>query len=552
MIVIEKFRRDPTFGPDPEVSLDPHKLYEEQRIKAKANQAGVGRLVFELIPFSFIRSFALAIDPMKKFRAAPVKITPVNRTRKREVQSVLDERKYKLIRDRIAWQSFIWSTMGGPSGLFCYSPPVRNPSSGTSVIETATFTKQPASITTTKDTTSRTRPYGSDFGEFEHFDYTIESPVLNWSWYEKIHVSNTMDCNSELTEYNDYYRTQNSGPAGFMSKSSLDALQTSEKAELETIMQQKALGLISRTVPMSRRYSAFRNVAELKDLPKSILSLKRTIENFNRQIGILSPKDHANLRKYLNQRGSRDIPGEYVSYHFGWRQIYNDVMDLLAKPIRATNEVNRLMRRSGQPTTFRTISKFAGKTTNTPAFEYYFRIETGYGGTYATEHRRRHELRCVVNATFDFPKLNVPKFKQQLFLHKLGVNPMPTDLYNLVPWSWLLDWFTGLGNYVEAIDIINTDRSLINWGLLTGITKGEITTLRSFKTSSFDDRQVNGVRLKTTAKQPYNHTSKLLYTYQLRKNVTSAYDVKTILEPSSLSLYQQSILSAILMSRRGR
>jgi hypothetical protein len=225
-------------------------------------------------------------------------------------------------------------------------------------------------------------------------------------------------------------------------------------------------------------------------------------------------------------------------------------MDLLEKPVRAVREVNRLMRRSGQPTTFRSLSKFAGKTTGTPVFNYDNPTGELYSVTWNNEHRRKHELRCVVNATFDFPKVNVPSFQKQLFLHKIGVNPMPTDLYNLVPWTWLVDWFTGLGNYVEAIDTINSDPSLINWGMLTGITKGEIRTTRNAKIDDITSQWVDGTWNDSKITRTLSHQSTLEYTLQIRRNVTSSYDVKTILGPSSLSLYQQSILAAILASRR--
>jgi hypothetical protein len=550
MFIVEKNRKFHTnLGDDPRAHLDPDKLYQEQYAHARATATGVGKLVFEFIPFSVIRSFALAIDPLKKFRALPIKITSVNRTRVREVQSVLDTRKYRRYRNRRNYLSFIWSTRGGPPGMFCYSPPELQATSGVTLQQAIDLPKQTASVTTTKDTTSRTRPPGSELGEFEHFAYKITSPTLNVSMYQSRHNEISMSCNNQVDWTDDFYYTDNTGPAAVMSKAALDGLRTSEITELETLMQQRVLGMLSRTVPMSRRYSAFRNVAELKDLPRSILSLKRALENFNNSFHILPLGEQATIRKYLNS-GSKGIPGEYVSYHFGWKQIYKDVMDLLEKPVRAAREVNRLMRRSGQPTTFRSFSKFAGKTTDTPAFNYdaptfeQFAIQT------RTEHRRQHELRCVVNATFDFPKVNVPTYKKDLLLHKLGVNPMPTDLYNLIPWSWLVDWFTGLGNYVEAIDTINTDKSLINWGLLTGITKGEITTTRSFRVDDYWYRRINGTTAESWTQRYKSHQSILNYTLQIRRNVTSAYGVKTILEPSSLSLYQQSILAAILASRR--
>lgn len=552
MLIVEKNRKFLTnLGNDPRVHLDPEQIYLERYAKARATATGVGKLVFEFIPFSVIRSFAVAIDPFAKFRALPIKITPVNRTRIREVQSVLDIRKYVRKRHRLYYQSYIWATQGGPPGLFCYSPPIlRNDLSGVTTAQSIDLPKQAATVTTTRDTTTKTRPFGSELGEFEHFAYKITSPPLQNSVYQSRHTQLTMNCNNQIDWTDDSFYTESMGPGAVLSKASLDALRTSEISELETLMQKRVLGMLAKVVPMSRRYSAFRNVAELKDLPKSILSLRRSLENFRNSFNSLPLDDQSKLRKYLTRPFSKDIPGEYVSYHFGWKQIYNDVMDLLTKPVRAAQEVNRLMRRSGQPTTFRTISKLAGKTTDSPAFSYDHPSFEQYQIRYDTVHRRSHELRLVVNATFDFPKVNIPAFQRELFLHKLGVYPTPTDMYNLVPWSWLVDWFTGLGNYVEAIDAINTDKSLINWGLFTGITKGEITTTRNWLVPDYWERRIDGKLSQIWIDRFRSHQSILNYTLQLRKNVTSAYDVKTILEPSSLSLYQQSILAAILASRR--
>lgn len=552
MLIVEKNRRFHTnLGENPSDPLDPDKLYQERYAKAKATATGVGKLVFAFIPFSIIRSFALAIDPLKKFKMIPSKYTPVNRTRIRTVASVLDIRKYTLKRSRQYFQSYIWATQGGPPGFFCYSPPIlRGDLSKVVVIRDDILPRQEAVTTTTKDTTSRTRPAGSDFGEFETFSYKITSPTLDYRYYQSRRNTLTMSCNNQIDWVDDYFYTSNTGPGAVLSKTSLENLRTSEISELETIMQKRALGLLARTVPMSRRYSAFRNVVELKDLPHSILQLKRTIEAFDRSIMFHSLSTRFDIRKFINQKGHRNIPKEYLSYHFGWRQIIDDVMDLLTKPIRAANEVNRLMRRSGKPTTFRSFSKIAGKTTDTPGFDYdHPAIET-FDISNKTSHSRQHELRCVVNATFDFPQVGIPAFKQELFLFKLGVYPLPTDLYNLIPWSWLVDWFTGLGNYVEAIDIINTDRSLINWGVLTGITNGKITTTHHYRNDDYWERRVDGNFKQAWTYRPATHESICNYKLQIRRDVSRAYGVKSIAEQGSLSPYQQSILAAILASRR--
>jgi len=554
MIVTRRYFKDkPYQGYDPRAALDPEMFFRDSYQKARASATGVGKLVFEFIPMSVIRSLALTIDPLAKFRGVPVKITPVNRTRYREVTSVLESRHWKLKRYRQTWSSTTWNNyLGLPGGgFFCYTPPLFLPEySGVIVYSEGDFSikKQPANMSIVKDTTSRSRPPDSGFGEFESFRYSIHSPPQKKHFINSSRGTLAMECNNQISWSDDYYFSEDTGPGGVLSAASINSLRTNGLTELSTVMQRDVLQMLSRVVPESRRYTAFRNVVELKDLPRSILATKRTLEHFNKQVSILSPSDRRNLQKYLHT-SSKVVPSEYVNFHFGWKQLYKDITDLLEAPERVTREINRLIRRSGQPTTFRTKRKIPGSTTGSPSFEDY----TSYFSqaiTMETVHSREHELRLVVNATFDFPKVGVPQFQKDLYLQKLGIRPMFTDLYNLTPWSWLYDWFTGLGNYVEAIDIINTDRSLFNWGLLTGITHGKVTTTRRWYDIDRRGGETNHVGFSVDTNRPGTHESVCHYILQMRKNITTAYDVKTILEPSSLSLYQQSILGAILASRR--
>lgn len=39
-------------------------------------------------------------------------------------------------------------------------------------------------------------------------------------------------------------------------------------------------------------------------------------------------------------------------------------------------------------------------------------------------------------------------------------------LYNLIPWSWLADYFTGLGDFMEAVSPGVADRCVLEYGYL--------------------------------------------------------------------------------------
>lgn len=39
-----------------------------------------------------------------------------------------------------------------------------------------------------------------------------------------------------------------------------------------------------------------------------------------------------------------------------------------------------------------------------------------------------------------------------------GLRPSPSVVYNAVPWSWLVDWFTNLGHVIENVEPGVADR----------------------------------------------------------------------------------------------
>jgi len=259
-------------------------------------------------------------------------------------------------------------------------------------------------------------------------------------------------------------------------------------------------------------------------------------------------------------KSSKHVPEEWLSFWFGWATTYKAVQDLLEAPEKVVKDINYLMARKGRPTTVRRSVRFAGDGSTTPAFTFNpTSIVAGMGlldviESTATRHTWEHEVRTVMNLTFDFPEVGVPKLRRDLFLRKLGFALSPTDIYNLVPWTWLVDWFTGLGNYVELIDNINTDKSLINWGVTTGVTIGRITTEATCK---FDNRHRTMFRMNfdtpitTETLVPIRRVIPAVLEYKciVRKNIPASFGVKSTLRPEDLSPYQQSIIGAILQTR---
>jgi hypothetical protein len=337
------------------------------------------------------------------------------------------------------------------------------------------------------------------------------------------------------------------GPGAIVSEYQYNQLRLSEYAYAESLISEHILGMLKSWSPQKRDYTLFRNVVELRDIPRSISSLRESIGNFRALYTSLAKSP--SLRKIIfDLKGSaKAVPNEYLSFHFGWKQLYKDITDLLDQPKKFSKRMNFLIARNGKPTTYRSSKKFLSGESGVSGFEHYpLNIEGNY--RLGSNIQRESELRLVINATFDFPNVSGPSFREREFLRRLGVLPTPTDIYNLVPWTWLIDWFSGLGNYIEMIDIINSDPTLVNWGMITCETKGELDTTLYSETTCSKSVTAAGTTIQQYFQVPWRHTSKLSFECQIRKDVSASLVRKTS-DVSSLSAFQKSILGALLAQR---
>lgn len=526
---------------------DPHHFYEYRIAKRSKEATGIEGLVYQIMPWNLIRSFAFAIDPLSSFKTAPGKISPVNRLRSRTTISVLDtgRRSYykKVVTHRAAAKNYL-----GIPGKF--GPIVSDPPFVDQYSQPSGSQKPLPRIS--RDTTWRSRPFGYTMGEFEKSIPTIYSPSRSRHSFENNRQMFSVGPGQDYPDFDEFIRNidESVGPTAAVYRDDYyNSVRDQERNSMLALMQKHAISMYKSINPVHRNYSLFRNVVELRDLPRSIITMRDSIRSFSELEKLLN-KD---LLQTIRQAGEltpkllKSLSGEYLSYSFGWKQLVSDVHDLLVKPARIQNQIDFLIRRAGKPTTYRTKRDFQLSRSGAPDFSYHILGENVE--RIGTRVDSKIELSMVVNTTFPFPTTNPVFFRRDLYDKKLGVYPTFTDLYNLTPWTWLVDWFTGLGNYLNIIEEIHNDKSLINWGFITGKCSCDVVTNITTKKSSWQGISVNGVGENVQSQQIDTHSSLLHIDLQLRKNVAGIFDVKTISDPASLSPYQNSIIGALLAQR---
>jgi len=524
-------------------------MYRQKAKEAFAKSEGLERYIYKLFGSDIIGSIACAIDPWSRFRFPVVTVTPVNRTRT-FVGIAAASRSYyygshnETIYDTNYPAFYQWtdsSNSGGPqvSGA------------------------QKAIEGWCKDTTIRTRGINSSFGEFELFVPKFQSSGMNSSFYFSSYVWYTVDPGHyQRSRGNRVYRISRIGPSYVISKDDISPSKAQSRANVA--MAKYSLGLVSKSLPTSRRFNLAYQLGELKDFPQMISGTIMAWKDFERLVGkkqfllLLQNASHwtdyykALLEKFsrmLNVYGlDKKLGNHYLCFKFGWESLISAIQDLVNRPARISNDINRLISRNGLATTFRSSMKWIEKDDNPPlAYLDYIPDEQRVSPT-TSSGTRECELRCMVNATFAFPLLDVPKLRHQLWWRKLGLDLGPSDIYDLIPWTWLIDWFSGIGDYVHAMDAIYQDRSLINFGFITYREISNSTSSTNLRVNSSWNKVIEGVRSEGIIPSSYTLSADLSVKYVLRKSLASVAGIKTPTS-GSLTSIQKVILAALIAAK---
>lgn len=538
---------------------DPQKLFEYRRDTLIKNSSGLESFLFKLMPISLVKSFAFAVDPTYRFKVSPRVITPHNRTRYRGSISVLRNRVYK----REKWLTAYEQTPNYKLVSFCWSPhfvyrSVVDP------VATGSITTQPLIADRLQDTTSRTRIMGSEDGTLKLFKGTLRSPprstqtgtimtgILTGTAINQPLCGEVGGILNRAYGSTDMTRETHAPTGATLSLGAYNQLRDGEIALCQALCQKHAISMLKSINPLRRDYTLFRNLVELRDVQRSIVSLQKTLLDAAKLYRSLASTPKTRKIIFDLKENARNVPNEYLSYHFGWKQLYRDLKDLLELPAKTSKKVNFLMRRSGKPTTLSSIRDIVSSNTSGVSGFDYNGMSTEHSVLIGSRIERTSQVRLVVNCKWDFPPVNSVEFKRHVFAERIGLVPRPTDIYNLVPWTWLIDWFTGLGNYIELIDEVNRDKSLINWGLISCTSTGSLITDHSSKSTIVrDSRADNGTGSSVTTFTQNRHTSTFDFKCKTRSDVSTILDVKVTSVPSSLTVYQKSILGALIAQRTG-
>lgn len=133
------------------------------------------------------------------------------------------------------------------------------------------------------------------------------------------------------------------------------------------------------------------------------------------------------------------ITGIWLEKRYGWDPIFSDIFKIAEKAcdIRAQIGKERLVARAGKTLTS-TMSGHIGPVPLPLGME-------SISGSYSSDA----SLKCSAGVIYSVKPMNATEQLMSI----LGVRPrdIPSVAWNLAPWSFVADWFTNVGSWLEAV-----------------------------------------------------------------------------------------------------
>jgi hypothetical protein len=219
--------------------------------------------------------------------------------------------------------------------------------------------------------------------------------------------------------------------------------------------------VLPQTLANKRLYNAFYQIGELRDLPELIKGTKDFVDFL---AGLTKSPDGLRL-------ADKASAGAYLTWLFGYQSIQQAVQSLVEFPNRLAKKVNYLLEKNGK-----TVPVRAQRVYDDPSLQF-FQVKKWLPSMVPIPYVDTSEivvtdlstvtLKCSTTQRITYPQVGEPKATGQTLANALGLSPRVVDIYNLIPWTWLVDWFTGLSQYLNLVESVDGDFQIINLGFAT-------------------------------------------------------------------------------------
>lgn len=244
-------------------------------------------------------------------------------------------------------------------------------------------------------------------------------------------------------------------------------------------------------------------------------------------------------RKFFSVPGrSGNVSGEYLNYQFGVAPAVGGAQDLLSAIKRSEEIVDQLERDSGRKVrrqyrfpSERTVDQ--SKVWTYPTCDVTSNANEFKPGWLTTTTTRETEIWFSGAFTYCLPAAGLNRRLSELD-RLYGIKPGMDTGWELIPFSWMVDYFSNAGDVVKNLNAFAQDGLVMSYGYIMA------------KTTVYVSERWDGQICKSTWR-PFSAASNRVYTIMQRR---SANPFGFGILDEDLSPRQWSILAAVGISRR--
>jgi hypothetical protein len=281
----------------------------------------------------------------------------------------------------------------------------------------------------------------------------------------------------------------------------------------------------NRYKPTSRNGSLAQAIVELRDVPR-----------------MLEQSQLAGILQRSTKNIAKEAGNQFLNASFGWTPFLNDIRALIRNAQMAERRIDQLARDNGKFVRRRgTVNQVASTTSSVSVgqFSSPTMVSPLYLGSETQYRTQSTSFRAWFSARFKYYIKPVGVGRLDRFLQAEHVNRIlygtdlsPSLVYELIPWSWLVDWFSSAGASIANYYEDSADNLVADYAYVMGYTMASDLYVVKGKT-------INGF--------PYETRQEYL-TEVKQRNAASPYGFFAI--PPTLSAKQIGILGALGLTRR--
>lgn len=285
----------------------------------------------------------------------------------------------------------------------------------------------------------------------------------------------------------------------------------------------RAAEAFKKMKPVKPEFSALNSLYELREVPDLIWLLKGKLKN------------------------AKDLGKLHLTGQFGILPLLSDAKKLLNLQQKVEKRMNQLLRDNGRRVRRKVILQDESSDPEVLASNYNVG-STGVSPSFVTQYYSQLPLatytqyiqqRWWATAQFRYWLPAGPRdiaYKNKLKRYLWGLStPTASQLYNAIPWSWLIDWFSNLGDVIDNLDITIADR----------VAADRCYIMREYTNRIVTDTSVGFYR-RDGSKVKFRGTS---VSTRLSKNRVKGDPFGFHTKESSLSGVQLSIMGALGLSK---